>query len=150
MKILSYWPSRMWQVLLDEGKVQFHRKLAIWHAPKRYSGWAYKSNQKWFAVYRDDGALQFRCDEWICTVNEGRSCELIRQPEKNLFLLKEENTVVFQHEYKSRDWGKDLDPTYDEIDAEGDDFFLWLSRLWGDSTRVKSTIERLANDHLRN
>lgn len=145
MKILLYWSSRIWRVSLDESTAKFHRKFAALSSPKRYTGWAYKSNRKWFAVYREDDMLQFRCEEWICAIDEYHSCQLIRRSGQNLFLLKVENKIVFQHEYESRDWAKRGDPTYDQIDAEDDDFFLWLFRLWGDAKRVKNTIERLSH-----
>lgn len=144
MKNLSYWLSMWWQVSLSEDTGEFRRKFLLGRATSKKNGWAYKSNGKWFAVYRNDDALMFQCDEWVCKVGDLYQCKLTRELGKSVFILSSGDSVVFRHEYKASSWVKKFDPTYDELDAENDDFLLWLYHLWGDGERVKALTEQLS------
>ena len=137
MKTLAYWSNRLWKVSFAEVGAKFSRQLLLWRSIPRKSGWAYQSAGKWFAVYRKDGELWFRCDGWSCKIDSTTRCLLTGESsDRKVFTLETGSAIAFRHDYKSSTWQKTVDPTYDEIDAEHDDFFLWLSRMWGDEKRV--------------
>jgi len=145
MKTLAYWASQVWSISLfvEEGK--FRRKLLMWRPLIGNSGWACHSNRKWFAVYRNGDDLIFRCNTWSCRVDESYSCHLSDEfPNENVFSLNKSGVCVFSHKYKTSKWLEKIDPTFDEIDRESNDFFYWLHKLWNDIDQIKLITMRLS------
>jgi hypothetical protein len=146
MKTLEYWSNIVWQVSLCEETLKFRRKLLLKRSLPSSSGWAIRSLGKWLAVYRKGDELWFRCDDWACRIDTLHQCVLDRKSSgSNIFILSSGGVVVFQHQYKVSSWGRKIDPTYDDIDLQGDDFFLWLFRLWNDPKGVDGTVRLLAD-----
>ena len=94
-------------------------------------GSLWRQNGKDFAFYKDDESLllQYKTNKWRVTPEYTvslRGFYLIRN-----FRIKHQDKVVFSIWYKPKGLFFFLiDPTYDAIDAESDDFFLYLKGMW--------------------
>jgi hypothetical protein len=94
-------------------------------------GSLWRQNGKVFAFYRDDESLllQYKTNKWRVTPEYTvslRGFYFIRN-----FRIKQQGKVVFSIWYKPKGLFFFLiDPTYDAIDAEADDFFLYLKSMW--------------------
>lgn len=140
---MTYWSNRLWLIELSVDG-HFRRRLAL--SPKRNtkSGWAYKADGRWFAVYRDGTQLRFRSDDWSCIVGPEYQCSLeCKASDRRIFSLQVGKTPVFQFEYRPPSLGKAVDITYDALDMENDDFFLWLCNLWNDPAMRDGLLLRL-------
>jgi len=94
-------------------------------------GSVWRQNGKDFAFYRDDESLllQYKTNKWRVTPDYSvslRGFYVLRN-----FKVKHRGKVVFSIWYKPRGLFFFLvDPTYDGIDAETDDFFLYVKNMW--------------------
>ncbi len=93
-------------------------------------GSIWKQNGKWFAFYRDDISLLLQCgrEKWRVTPDSAAS---VKGSFLRHFRISRDNRVIFSMRYKPKGvlfWL--VDPTYDAIDAESDDFFLYVSNMW--------------------
>lgn len=94
-------------------------------------GSIWRQNGKDFAFYRDNESLllQHKTNKWRVSPEYSvslRGIYFLRN-----FRIKHHGKVVFSIWYKPKDLFIFLsDPTYDAIDAESDDFFLYLKRMW--------------------
>jgi hypothetical protein len=119
---------------------KFRRRFSMGRPFSEKNGWAWKSEGKWFAVYYSDDELWFRCDELAYRIDSSHKCAFSEISNRHVFILTANDLIVFRHEYKIAQFARKIDPTYDEIDAESDDFLLWLHRLWNDGERIKALI----------
>jgi len=94
-------------------------------------GSLWKQNGKWFAFHNDDTSfiLQHKNNLWRVTPDYTvslRAYILLRN-----FRIRHKGKTVFSIWYKPKDLFLCLvDPTYDGIDAEGADFFLYIKNMW--------------------
>ncbi len=146
MKILAYWNSHFLKVSLCEEKVKFRRSINLRKSFSK-SGWAYKQNKKWFAVYEDNNRLLFRCDDVEFEISSEFKCTLERGSTLNTFVLKANENVVFRFEYRPSMFFAKHDSTFDTVDLESDDFFEWLSYIWTDPMVVKDVKSLLKISH---
>lgn len=134
---LGYW-SRIWQAVAfdtDKGKGRIRilpRKLG-----PPIHGWAYRYRGKWYSIWRRADGLVFQAMtlRWPITGEFRFSCDLKDNDPKRAFtVLDSEDHVEYHLEYDLPvfDLSKTGDPTWDVIDEEQSDFFLWLSRLSAD------------------
>jgi hypothetical protein len=146
MRKLEYWSNIVWKVVLDEDSAKFRRKLLLTRSLPAKNGWAVKSNGRWFGVYRKCGELCFQCDAWRCRIEPAYQC-LLEQGStgERVFAISSAGQSVFEHHYRVSSWARKYDPTYDDIDAQSDDFFLWLYRLWNDPAGVDDIIRMLSD-----
>jgi len=134
---LGYW-SRVWQAVAfdtDKGKGRIRitpRKLG-----PPIHGWAYRYSGKWYAVWRDGDGLVFQAmtKRWPITDGFRFACDSKdSDPNRAFTVLDSEGQVEYHLEYEPSisDLAKTKDPTWDVIDEEQSDFFLWLSHLAAD------------------
>jgi hypothetical protein len=93
-------------------------------------GSVWKQNGKWFAFHKDEQSLilQHKNHVWRLEPNTTVSLQglFFRK-----FIIKENGKIVFKIRYKPKGLLKSIiDPTYDSIDMESDDFFLYISNMW--------------------
>jgi len=94
-------------------------------------GSIWRKNGKYFAFYRDDESLllQYKHYKWRVTPEYKvalRGYYFVRN-----FKIMHNGLVVFSIWYGTNSlffWL--IDPTYDAIDAESDDFFLYVKNMW--------------------
>lgn len=94
-------------------------------------GSIWKQNGKYFAFHRDNESLilQYKNNIWRVTPEttvELQSFYIFRN-----FRVIQKGKVIFSIWYKPKGlffWL--IDPTYDSIDAESDDFFLYVNSMW--------------------
>ena len=143
MKQLEYWGRRYWRVDFDEERILFSKRLNIFSSISRKSGWALRSEGEWYAVVCLDHSL------WLCGEKQKYDigvghCVLQQNAEKNDFVVFYSDKEVLRHSYSPPTLSKRLDPTFDDLDAELEDFFLWISRLWGDKERIGGIVDVLS------
>lgn len=94
-------------------------------------GSVWKQNGKWFAFHHDDQSLllQHRANIWRVTPDYSvslRAWFILRN-----FNIRHQGKTVFSIWYKPKYLFLSLlDPTHDGIDAESDDFFLYVKNMW--------------------
>ena len=93
-------------------------------------GSVWKQNGKWFAFYKDERSLilQHKKNVWRLEPNTTVSLQglVIRT-----FVIKENGKIVFKIRYRPKGLLMSvIDPTYDALDMESDDFFLYMKNMW--------------------
>lgn len=143
MKTLAYWSSRIWRVEFSYPD-RFRKRLALGRNVRGSSGWACIIDGSWFSVYREGNQLRFQRDAWSCSIQSDQQC-LVSQdsPERLIFSVKSGEEIVFQYTYRPPSFGAKVDVTYDALDMESDDFFIWLCQLWNDSVMQEAVLHRL-------
>lgn len=93
-------------------------------------GSVFKQNGQWFAFYGDEESLILQHKNNIWRVNSNHSVSLTEN-QINKFEIYKLKKLVFSVEYE-RSWflPQFINPTYDAIDAEADDFFLYITNMW--------------------
>jgi hypothetical protein len=97
-------------------------------------GFLWKQRGKWFAIWRDDKHLVFqhKSQQWrLASDHEFRVRRGFRRKFEIIERISSRNKQVFSFSY----WFKGaafvfIDPTYDAIDEESDDFFLYIVTMW--------------------
>jgi hypothetical protein len=101
-------------------------------APRAKADWGFvwEQRRRWFAIHRDDQSLIFQAgpQQWRLSgdvelrVTKG----IVRR-----FEIKERGTTSFSLCYLFLGaTQRAIDPTYDAIDEETDDFFLYVTEMW--------------------
>lgn len=130
--ILNYW-NREWQSVTyfpTKGKA-YIRWLCL--KTKNTVGWAYRFRRKWYAVWRQEGEIVFQASNkrWSLTNEKIRfHNEEISSIQRKFFITLSKETVfelVYEKD-KTKFWNIN-DITYDDIDEEYNDFFLWLTNI---------------------
>jgi len=88
-------------------------------------------NDKWFALYSDDESilLQQGKDKFRLTSNS--SCSISNYYVLRNFVIYDNEEKVYSIWYRPKGIGFSIiDPTYDHLDAESDDFFLYVKSMW--------------------
>ena len=93
-------------------------------------GVAWKQNGKWFVFHNDEQSLILQHKSKIWRVNPEYSVS-IKGDRIREFEIYKNNKKDFSIRYKPKGLLQQLiDPTYDAIDAESDDFFLYVTNMW--------------------
>jgi hypothetical protein len=93
-------------------------------------GAAWKQNGKWFVFHCDDQSLILQHENKIWRVNSENNVSIKGDQIREFEIFKNEEKV-FSINYKPKGLLQQLiDPTYDGIDAESDDFFLYVTNMW--------------------
>ena len=93
----------------------------------------WKQNGKWFAFHNDDESLILQQDKNIWRVTPEYTVSLTGYFPFRNFRIRRNGRLVFSIWYKPKFLFLVLallDPTYDALDAESDDFFLYLKEMW--------------------
>lgn len=95
-------------------------------------GFVYQHSGKWFAIRCDDESLVFQhgAATWrLRPENEfDVSGRLFRR-----FTIRREEHAIFSLKYRGRLGGlllSIIDPSYDAMDDEADDFFVYVANMW--------------------
>ena len=95
-------------------------------------GFVWRQNCKWFAFYKEDNIFILQNKNFICRSDSNYSLSL-----KNIFKIfrcfqiYENNRLIFTIRYIPRWFFMSLiDPSYDSIDSECDDFFFYVFNMW--------------------
>ncbi len=142
---LAAWGNAWTEFECDHRSSSFHRRLLLSPRRDRLKGrsgfativgfWPYLG-RKFVAVYRFQNEIWLRVgrSRWNLDVenvdvtrhSNGKDCHV---------QIRHEALVQVAQTYRdpSTSWFARIDPTYDNIDLEADDIFLWLSRNVSDS-----------------
>jgi len=95
-------------------------------------GFVWKQRGQWFAIRSDDESLLFQHGPATWRLRPQNEFDagpgLFRR-----FTIRREGHVVFSLRYRRRLGGALLaivDPTYDAMDEEADDFFVYVANMW--------------------
>jgi hypothetical protein len=93
-------------------------------------GFLWEEKGQWFAIRKDDQSLIFQSGQRCWRLD--RDVHLsIRRGLRRLFEIKRGDVTEFQIHYEFRGaLHAIIDPTYDAIDEESDDFFLYVTEMW--------------------
>jgi len=123
---LVFWNCRRLGISWDTSSGSGRLRL---RAPKSALGWAFRSKGTWYGLWRagKDWILQRGTERWSL---KAVSVSLEEAGKERIFRVLDENRVVLQHAYvpKARSLLRRFDPTYDSLDEEMEDFFLWTAR----------------------
>jgi hypothetical protein len=98
-------------------------------------GFAHRNGGRWYVVYERDGEIRLYAGGCVIQVGAG---ELRRHTvdgthhEVRVYGADGETLRVAYRPARFRWWNR-LDPTFDALDEETSDFFVWLERLWDDA-----------------
>lgn len=94
-------------------------------------GSIWKQNGKVFALYHDDQSILLQCNTQKWRAIPEYTVSLTNLWILRNFKIQHQGKVVFSIWYKPKGLlFSRIDPTYDAIDAESDDFFLYLNNMW--------------------
>jgi hypothetical protein len=128
---LCHW-RRQWQVVRYEtdsgsGHLCWFRRIS-----GECAGWAYRHRRVWYAVWSDNGRLVFQVGRQSWPIGDGFVFTNQKVGAKvRRFAVSSDQGVIFELLYRQPRWwlSNRWDVTYDSVDEEMDDFFLWVSRL---------------------
>ncbi len=93
-------------------------------------GTAWKQNGKWFVFHCDEQSLVLQHKNKIWRVDSNYNATLTGGRVRKFEIFKHDKKV-FSIKYKPKGLiSRIIDPTYDAIDAESDDFFLYVTNMW--------------------
>lgn len=96
-------------------------------------GSLWKQNGKWFVFYKDKESLILQHKQKIWRVTPEYTVSLRGYFILRNFRIRRNGCLVFSFWYKPKFLFLSLlDPTHDYIDAESDDFFLYVKNMWQD------------------
>jgi len=128
MLIRHYWAARKLVDFEPEtGSVRRARDPSA--APEAW-GVAWRQRGRWFVLWRDGDSLvlQQRENRWRLNADVKLA---VSGGFRRRFRIRRSDAVVFEFRYWS--WGalwSRVDPTYDGIDEEADDFFMYVCGMW--------------------
>lgn len=135
--LLDFW-NRRWQSVSYDTATGAGRIRWLVRPPKESGGWAYRHRGKWFAVWKDRNRLVFQVGDRQWSLGCETACRLVESGTTRRFTLSRNGIVEFEFEYEPA--RHEDDPTFDDLDDEMEDFFLWLNRLWGNAERQRSML----------
>ena len=113
----------------ETGQISKSSEFDWMKAPDWGSAW--KQNGKWFIFHNDDTSLILQHKRNIWRINKENEIKLRHFFIIRNFKITKNGNTVFSIWYKPKYlffWY--IDPTYDSIDAESDDFFLYVKAMW--------------------
>lgn len=130
--ILNFW-NREWQTVSYDTDTGRGRVRWFGRKPERMNGWAHRRSGRWFVLRSEGDALFFQSGTQSWRVGDEVKCRLQEEDKVRRFALVRHGAVEFELEYRVK--VPHQDPTFDDLDDEMQDFFLWLNRLWCDPSR---------------
>lgn len=100
--------------------------------PRTKADWGFLWQQRgrWFAIHRDDQSLIFQAGPRRWRLTGGIELQVSRGLVRR-FEIKERGLTLFSLRYIFRGAAQAaIDPAYDAIDEETDDFFLYVTVMW--------------------
>ena len=96
-------------------------------------GSVWKQNGKWFVFHKDNESLILQYKNNIWRVTSEYTVSLRGYFIFRNFRIMRNGKLVFSIWYKPKYlFGGLVDPTYDGLDAQSDDFFLYVKNIWHD------------------
>jgi hypothetical protein len=141
---LEYWGWKWIHVLFDPQKGS--ARLTLVPRKLKVSGWAWRHRGTWWALFKSNGGLQFFARGRLWPLSDIDEAVVARRNSKNIFQVRAADRT-FEEEYTSprdRPWNR-VDPTYDELDEQTDDFLLKVASVWRDKALTKSLSELWSN-----
>ncbi len=93
-------------------------------------GFLWEENGQWFAIRKDDQSLIFQSGPRSWRLDRDVQL-LVHRGLRRRFEVKRDGVTEFQISYDFRgELYAAIDPTYDAIDEESDDFFLYVTEMW--------------------
>lgn len=129
--VLPYWRSSRRFAQFDSRTGRWTVRWSAPTEPLQQWGWAFRYKQKWYAVWDEGGDKVFFADgqKWV----QGRGVEFgnVLDGTAHTFSIRDRGELILEVKYQShRDrLVNQIDPTYDGVDEELDDFFLMASRV---------------------
>jgi len=142
--VLIFWNIQWLHVQVGRGSRASLFK-GLFCRKKKIKGWAYRSLTNWFFVYEDKGRLFFRTPNFSVPIENKYSVSNNRSNDgKRVFSIKSNGKIIFNYIYAaiSRNYYARNDLSYDNIDEEHEDFFLWVKILWSDKAMQNSLIKQ--------
>jgi hypothetical protein len=103
--------------------VDVERSAATW-------GFLWKQRGRWFAIRKDDESLLFQAGPRCWRLSEDIELRVTRGLWRR-FEIVQDGRTDFSLRYVFRGAAQAaIDPTYDAIDEESDDFFLYVTEMW--------------------
>lgn len=143
--VLGFW-NREWQSVDFDPPTGACSVRWLRRKSGRSLGWAYRLRRRWYCLWNDNGRLVFQ--QGVQRFPLGAPWLLRQQPTaasgSGLFTVTDGRVVALEVRYKlpSNGFLARRDLTWDDVDEEGSDFFLWLSRLAADPKRQEAWAER--------
>jgi hypothetical protein len=138
--LLACWDYRWLGVRFDvENGIGRYRLLGA----KAVGGWASRKAGTWLALWSDGRVLYFQAERQRWTVNKSGYAAIEEKDGLRTFRIQERGAVVFVIHYPSpagRILNR-LDPTYDSLDDELQDFCRYVVRVWSDQGIQKAFVE---------
>ncbi|HWW99402.1 hypothetical protein [Collimonas sp.] len=100
--------------------------------PRESADWGFLWRQrgKWFAIRKDHESLIFQHGTKQWRLRSGHEFSVTRGFLRQ-FKIRESGQATFTLKYLfTGAFLANIDPTYDSIDEESDDFFLYVSEMW--------------------
>ena len=127
MLIRHYWAAGgLREFDPDSGSVSNRRRRG------EPQGWgiAWKQRGRWFVLWHDDESLILQCGAKQWRLNNDVVLDVSGRFRRSFRLRRSgEPDFEFSYWFKGALWSQ-IDPTYDGIDEESDDFFLYVTGMW--------------------
>jgi hypothetical protein len=107
--------------------------------PAKTGGFATKHRGIWYAVWNGGKQLVFQSAQRRLAITDALTCETSASGAVRTFIVRDDKMELFRLTYEGP--AGEQDPTFDEIDLEQSDFFVWVARLWNDHSRRQAVIE---------
>lgn len=120
---------------LETGKV---RVRWLSRPPARTAGFAQRFAGTWYAVWNAGDTLMFQFNETRIPMTDAFACTNSLRGKERTFTIREGASELLRLTYD--DHWREWDPTFDELDLELSDFFLYVARVWNDPSRRAALI----------
>jgi hypothetical protein len=136
--LILHYHNRWWQTVafdttLGTGQVRWFRRR-----PAVAKGWATKHHGQWYAVWSNGENLVLQIGTQQIPMTEEYVCRNVQSGTERTLTITAGSKRVLELEYAAV--SRNEDPTFDDIDLESEDFFVWLCRLWNDPKWKKDAI----------
>jgi hypothetical protein len=93
-------------------------------------GFVWRESARWYAIRKDHQSLIFQTGPRSWRLRNGVEFKITRGWRRRIQILRD-GVIEFDLRYSFHDgWAVALDPTYDGMDEESDDFFLYVYQMW--------------------
>lgn len=140
--LARYWNCRRHEVLFNP--TNGHCRLRWFRSRKgtAYYGWAFRHRRRWYCLWNDAGVLRLHlgAQSWPLGTTTQFLRELIPGTTRCRFRVVQGADVPIEVTYRNPTtrFMNRFDPSYDRLDEEREDFFLWLASLSADPDRLEA------------
>lgn len=93
-------------------------------------GSVWKQSGRWFVLWHDGNALVFQAGSRRWKLDSGIELAVSGRFRRNFRICRNAKTLFsFSYWFRGSIWGF-VDPTYDSLDEEADDFFVYVTGMW--------------------